>query len=298
MALTLERLRVFLAVAECQHFTKAALSLGLTQSAVSASVAGLEEDIGLRLFHRIGRRVELTVEGDLFRIEANRVMDAAKQAEAVAGEISGLARGKLTVMGSQTVTTYWLPSRLHDFRTDHPGIETTLGMGNTEQVVQSVLNGSCDIAVVEGRVEEKDLSVEIVAHDRMACVVGREFASLALRPLDRNTAAGLSWVLREPGSGTRAMTLDLLVSFGLETGDCRSILELPGNEAVRVAVEAGAGASVLSRLVAAPGLAAGSLVELSCPLPVRSFSLLRHRERHISRAARAFIPYLTERHTS
>ncbi len=290
--MTLEQLRIFAAVAERLHFTQAAQALGLTQSAVSAAVAALEGRWNVALFHRIGRCVELTAEGRQFLDEARRVLSSARHAEKVLAELSGLERGRLVLSGSQTVATYWLPPLLHAFHNQHPGIAIDLSIANTAQVCQAVEQGDCDLGIVEGAVSNPALTTRTVADDRLALVVAGNHQWAAQQALEAEDLRRLPWILRESGSGTRVATQDLLASRGLSLADVDVVLELPSNEAVRAAVEAGAGASVLSMLVVGPALAAGTMRAAACVLPGRRFSLVRHCERGLSRAAQAFADLL------
>jgi DNA-binding transcriptional LysR family regulator len=127
--MTLEQLRVFVAVAERQHMTRAAESLHLTQSAVSAAVAALEARHSAKLFHRVGRGIELTEAGALFLSEARAVLARAEAAEWVLSELGGLQRGTLSLHASQTIASYWLPWHLVAFRRAHPGIWVCRGRG-------------------------------------------------------------------------------------------------------------------------------------------------------------------------
>jgi DNA-binding transcriptional LysR family regulator len=287
--MTLDQLRIFVAVAERLHFTKAARHLNLTQSAVSAAVAALEARAGFDLFHRVGRRVELSSQGALFLAEARRVLMASQQADAMLDDLAGLHRGRLTVMGSQTIGAYWLPPLLHRFRQLHSSIAVELSIGNTAQVTDAVVAGVVDIGFVEGDVDHPALQQRRVDDDRMALVVGERHRWAADRELDVDAVRRLPWILRERGSGTRAATEALLASRGLTVADVGVALELPSNEAVRTAVEAGAGASVLSTLVVATSLRAGVLVTAACALPARDFTALKHRERRLGRTARALL---------
>lgn len=287
--MTLDQLRIFVAVAERLHVTRAAEHLGLTQSAVSAAVAALETRTGVQLFDRVGRGIVLTAEGTTFLGEARRVLQSARHAEAVLEELADLRRGRLAVMGSQTTATYWLPPLLHRFRTDHPGVTVEMSIGNTAQVAQAVLDGQVELGFVEGAVMLPALDQQAVAEDRLALVVGRAHAWAADCALGAEEFQRLPWVLREPGSGTRAATEALLASRGLSLADVTVALELPSNETVRVAVQAGAGATVLSTLATGTGIRAGLLKAAACVLPSRRFSALRHGERRLSRAAQAFL---------
>jgi DNA-binding transcriptional LysR family regulator len=101
--------------------------------------------------------------------------------------------------------------------------------------------------------------------------------------------AELDWILREPGSGTRSEFEAALAEFGLAPGDLRVVLELPSNESVRAAVEAGAGAATLSELVVTASLRTGVLARLDVELPERAFHVLNHRERRVGRVGEALL---------
>src|SRR6202790_2024334 len=136
--MTLEQLRIFIAVAEKQHVTHAASELNLTQSATSAAIAALEARYGIKLFDRVGRGIVLTQTGRDFLDEARQVVARAKAAAQVLNDLAGLKRGSLTLAASQTVANYWLPSRIGTFRKDHPCIDLQVTIANTEQIAQAV----------------------------------------------------------------------------------------------------------------------------------------------------------------
>lgn len=286
--MTLEQLRIFVAVAEREHVTRAAHDLNLTQSAVSAAVSALEARHATKLFDRVGRQIALTEAGRAFLGEAKAVLARAEAAEKVLADLAGLARGSLALAASQTVGNYWLPAVVHRYRLRHPGIAVSVTIGNTEAVAARVRDGAADLGLVEDAVDDAALSATSVAEDEMVLLVppGHPWAD---RPPDAAGLAAGPWVLRERGSGTRAIFERALPGLGVQPAELAIALELPSNEAVRAAVEAGAGATVLSRLVAASALKAGSLAAVDLPLPRRRFFLLRHRERYVTAAVRAFL---------
>ena len=295
--MTLEQLRVFVAVAERQHVTQAARALNLAQSAASAAIAALEGQHATRLFHRVGRGIELTEAGRVFLGEARAVLARAAAAELTLAELGGLVRGTLTVHASQTISSYWLPRHLVAFRLAHPGVEVRLTVGNTLQVAGAVHDGAAELGFVEGAVNDPALDSTTVARDRLVIVVapGHPWAARgtgrdALTPAELGDSP---WVLRELGSGTRSAFEAVLEGLGLLPQQLQVALELPTNEAVRAAVEAGAGATALSASVVAGGIEAGLLVQAGFELPDRDFHVLRHRERYRSRAAGALMDVIT-----
>ncbi|HEX3982390.1 MAG TPA: LysR substrate-binding domain-containing protein, partial [Acidisoma sp.] len=257
--LSLEQLRVFVAVAERQHMTRAADALGLAQSAVSGAVASLEARYGTKLFHRIGRGIALTEAGTLFLTEAEAVLARAARAELVLSELGNLKRGTLTVQASQTIASYWLPRYLVRFREAHPGVDIKLSIGNTAQVATAVHEGAAELGFIEGAISDTALIAEEVARDQLVILVAPDHPWVGReRPTLEQLALG-PWVLREQGSGTRSAFEAAMSGFGLAEGSLQVSLELPSNEAVRAAVEAGLGATALSASVAAPSLEAGLL---------------------------------------
>jgi len=293
--MTLEQLRVFTAVAERQHVTRAAEALNLAQSAASAAIASLEAHHGAKLFHRVGRGIALTEAGSLFLIEAKAVLARAEAAELVLSELGGLQRGTLAVQASQTIASYWLPRHLVAFRRAHPGIDIRLGVGNTAQVAAAVHLGAAELGFVEGGIDDPALTTCRVARDQLVIVVGPEHEWAGAARLEPARLIESEWVLREPGSGTRSVFEAALAGFGIAAGALRVALELPSNEAVRAAVEAGMGATAISASVAASSLEAGLLHQVCLALPERDFTVLRHAGRHCSRAAEALLHLVASR---
>lgn len=287
--MTLEQLRVFVAVAERQHVTRAAEALNLAQSAASAAIAALEARHEAKLFHRVGRGIEMTGAGAVFLVEARAVLARAEAAELVLAELGGLKRGTLRVNASQTIASYWLPRHLVAFRRAYPGIDIRLTVGNTAQAAAAVHEGSAELGFVEGDVDDPVLSSRMVARDYLVVVVGAEHPWASCADVAAAQLMDSEWVLREPGSGTRAMFEAALKEFGVPIGALRIALELPTNESVRAAVEAGMGATAISASVAAPSLEAGLLHKIALALPERDFCVLQHAGRHRSRAADALL---------
>ena len=292
--MTLEQLRIFVAVAECEHVTRAAEALRLTQSAVSAAVAALERRYGVALFDRVGRRIELNEAGRLFLGEARAVLARAAAAELALSEMSGLKRGTLSVHASQTIASYWLSPRLVAFRRAYPQIEVKLAVGNTAQTAKAVIDGTAELGFVEGRVEDPALQQSTIGQDRLTIVVGAGHPWALKKRLTEQDLVEGDWVLREPGSGTRSEFEAALGSSGLSPGALKIALELPTNEAVRAAVEAGAGVTAISELVVEAALRAGTLVAVAFQLPARPFLVLHHRNRYQSKAAQEFVKIIAK----
>jgi len=284
---TLEQLRVFVCVAECEHMTRAAQKLNLTQSATSAAIAALEERHGVKLFDRIGRRIALTGGGRAFLGEARAVLARATTAEQTLADLAGLNTGELVLAASQTIGGYWLPPRIVQFRAAYPGLTIKLRIGNTQRVAALASAGDVDLAFAEGEVSDPALAISPIGGDELVIVAAPKARGL-LEGLDAGRLTAAPWVAREKGSGTRSAFEAALTAFGVDAAKRHSVLELPSNEAIRAAVEAGAGLAIMSRLVVGASIKAGSLIVSPLALPRRCFFLLRHKQRYESRASRAF----------
>ncbi len=262
--MTLEQLRIFAAVAEREHVTQAAGILHLTQAAVSASIAALEAQHGVKLFDRVGRGVALTTAGRQFLPEAQALLARAAAAEAALGDFGGLKRGRVKVCASQTMAGYFLPPVLAGFRRRYPGVEVLLAIGNTAQVAHALREGEAELGFVEGPLEARDLAVEEVAAERMGLFApaGHPWGRGGeMTPSDLRRA---EWVFREEGSGTRAAFLAAIGERGIDVAALNIVLTLPSNEAVREAVVAGAGVACLSPMVCAARCGPGCCARATC----------------------------------
>jgi len=290
--MTLEQLRIFVAVAEREHMTAAARALNVTQSAASAAIAALEERHQIKLFHRVGRGIALTEAGRLFLAEARGVLARADMAQTVLRELGGLERGTLRVVASQTIAAYWLPPFLATFHTRHPAIAIDLAIGNSEQAAARVHDGGADLGIVEGQIDDPALAHWPIGEDRLLLVSASPFGNA---PIDADWLRQARWVLREPGSGTRSTFDRHLRRLSVDPTMLDVALTMPSNESVRTAVEAGAGVAVLSALVVGPAVAAGALHVAPIAFEPRPFFGLRHKERYRTKAADALLNVIASR---
>lgn len=290
--MTLEQLRIFVAVANELHMTRAAEALGITQSAASAAVAALEARHAIRLFDRVGRGIELSEAGRAFLPEAKAVLAGAKLAIQSLDDLAGLKRGAVTIHASQTIASYWLPKRIVRFRNAYPQIETKLAIGNTAQVAKAVSDGEVELGFIEGAVHQPLLERRRVDFDRLAIVAAPDHPWANGEPVTAENISQGPWVLREPGSGTRSEFEHALEQLGGSAAALNIALEMPSNESVVGALSGGGLVTAISELVVAPLVEIGRLKRIDFDLPDRTLALLRHRERHKSRAADAFVDML------
>jgi DNA-binding transcriptional LysR family regulator len=290
-----EASRAIAAVAEREHVTRAADTLGLAPPSVSAAVASLEREFGTKLFHRVGRGIALTEGGKLLLDEARTLVNRADAVKLAMREFTGLSRGRLEIKASQTIASHFLPSRLVDFHQAYPGVALVVSLGNSTQVVEAIIRGNIELGFVEGPEEELQdscLAVEMIARDDLVMVVSVNHPWATMEKLWVDDLTAGKWVLREDGSGTRAASVRALDALGVPYGKLNIAIELPSNEAVLAAVLAGAGATILSARVCADVIKVGTLKRLPVSLAPRAFYAVQHADRYRSRAVSALLEIL------
>ncbi|MGC1777952.1 MAG: LysR family transcriptional regulator [Xanthobacteraceae bacterium] len=291
--MTLDQLRIFVEVAERGHVTRAAEALGMSQSAASAAVAALESTYQIKLFDRIGRGIQLTETGRTFLREARAVLDRASMARSVLQDLAGGPVGPVSIAASLTIATYWLPRRLAAFQAANPGARLHVVIRNTHDVETAVVEGEANVGLVEGPTQHPALMRQQIDHDRLMLVVASDHPPLPADASGQLDLRAITWVIREAGSGTRRGLEDLAAGEGLSLDDLKISLVLPSNEAVREAIEAGAGATIVSRHVVASAIANGTLKAIPVDLPLREYALVRHRDRHETLAQQTLVAHLT-----
>jgi DNA-binding transcriptional LysR family regulator len=293
MLVSLHQLSVFRAVARHQSFTRAAEELQISQPAVSAHVRELERLYGVELFEQIGRRVRLTEAGNVLAEYAARLLALVEESRRALDELKGLESGHLALGASTIPGAYFLPEVLGRFKERHPGVEVALRIADTHQVLGMLRRGEVDLAVVGESREEDGLRRRPYRSDELVLVVspGHRWARDGLAAVAELGEA--TWVLREPGSSTRENAEALLRRAGVVP---RVAMEWASTEAIKKAVQAGLGVSILSALAVELEVSHGLLAvirhpALSCQ---RQFSIVSHQDRRLSPAARAFAALLEE----
>ena len=291
--MTLDQLRIFLEVAERGHVTRAAEALGMSQSAASAAISTLETNYQTKLFDRVGRGIQLTETGRKFLHEARAVLDRASMARSVLQDLAGLPASPVAIAASQTIATYWLPRRLAAFHAANPRVRLNVVIRNTQEVESAVVEGEVNVGLLEGPTQHPALIRTQIDQDHIVLVVASPQPPMPVNAFGRLDLRAINWVIREAGSGTRRRLEELAVREGLSLDDLNIFLVLPSNEAVREAIVAGAGATIISRHVVASAIAAGTLTEIPIELPLREYALVRHRDRHATLAQQALVAHLT-----
>ncbi len=274
------RLQVFHAVARLLSFTKAAEVLHMTQPAVTFQIRQLEEQFDTRLFDRAHNRVSLTEAGHVAFEYAEVIFEKYSEMENAIREITGSISGSLTLGASTTISEYMLPALLGDFNAKNPEVLLRLRVSNTEGIVSMVENNVIDLGVVEGPVTNKNLLVEICKKDDLVVVVPPEHELAKQKSVSVKKMLEFPFICREEGSGTREVIADHLNAQGLGKHALKACLELGSPEAIKGAIQAGMGVSVLSSVSLAKEIKLGTLVTIPLDPPLsREFSFVRQRQK-------------------
>jgi DNA-binding transcriptional LysR family regulator len=242
--LTLHRLELFLAVLDSGGVARAARARNLSQPAVSEHLGGLEAFFGVRLFERAGRGVRPTAAARLVEPFVRQALGLLSSAEQAVVEVRGLRAGAVAIGASTTPGTYLLPEVLGRFHTAHPRIALTLRIGDTREVEQWVAAGSLELGVTGAPPVGSGLVAEPWVKDELVAIVARRHPLARRRSVRAAVLARDPYISREEGSSTRSIAEQLFGELGVHL---RPAMELGSTEAVREAVAAGLGVSVVSR---------------------------------------------------
>lgn len=293
-ALNFNHLRLFLAVAEYGGVTRASEAVFVSQPAVSKAVQELERAVGVPLLERVGRRVVLTEAGETLAGYARRIFTLSEEGKRAMDELRGLAQGTLAIGASTTIGIYLLPAVMGAFHARYPALSLSLDIENVELVVRRLRAGTIEVALVEGPVRGPDLRVEPYRRDDLALVVaaGHPFARAGVATLE--DLASAPFLMRERGSGTREVVETALLERGITPNIA---MELGHTEAIKQAITAGLGVSILSTLTVGAEAEGGLLatVPIAGTTISRTLLLVRRRDYRPSSAVRAFLALLAER---
>jgi DNA-binding transcriptional LysR family regulator len=247
MSITLRQLEIFIAVAETAQVTKASKKLFVTQSAVSMALAELENQLGGSLFDRHGRSLLLNARGRYLLPLAKDITCQVSSIESIMSERNDTLEGRIDVVASTTLGNYILPYLIGAFKRVHPRVHVNLLVYNTKNAEQLVLDGQSDVGYVEGLLAKStDLKVRPWFQDELVILCG------PTDPLAHNDTFDVEkdikdkkWIMREQGSGTNATFREKMRDY---LDQINVVMEMGHPEAIKRAVESGAGIACLSSL--------------------------------------------------
>lgn len=280
-------LAAFRAVAQTGSVTAAAEQLHVSQPALTREIRELEERLGVALFDRLPRGMQLTEAGELLDGFAAQIFRLAEAAKSAIGEFTGLKRGHLSIVASHTSGAYLLPPLLDEFRRLYPNVTLDVAVSNTERVQEAVLAHECQLGLVEGVYDPTVFDARMMGRDKIIAVASAAHPLARRRRLDLAALAQAELIVREPGSGTRQTVEQAYARHGVALSPSCSI---GSPEAIKQLLTLGRSVAWMPRLSVAGELATGTLVQLPVKdLQItREMNLIWRKGRGLSPAARAF----------
>lgn len=284
--MTLRHLKIFVAVVDAGTMTAASKTLYMTQPSVSQAIRELESHYGAQFFDRISKRLYLTDQGTRFLSYARHILSLSDEMEMALAHPE--AFGTLKVGATLTIGNALLPSIVHRFQSEFPKISLQLFVKNTDDIEQMIIGNTIDLGLVEGYVVSQDIVQTPLASDSLALVCGRSHPLYGRTDITERQLAQQRFIVREPGSGTRALFENAMRAQGLSWTPA---WECSGSDIMTRAAAEGLGIAVLSERLIAREIASGTLWRLpSETLNLRrQFSIVYHKNKYFSDIAQHFI---------
>jgi len=289
---TLRQLRAFALVARHHSFVRAAGELHLTPSAVSMQIKELEQAVGMPLFGRDHKTVSITRAGELLLVDVNRALAALKDADDTLGRLRGRETGVVSI-GVVSNAKYFMPRLLARFHAAHPGVELRLTVANREQLVRQLGSNDVNLAVMGTPPGELATQAEPFAPQPLGIIAAPEHELAQQRAIAVEALAQLEFVVREPGSGTRAAMDRFFQNAHVEP---IRVMEMTSNETIKQAVMANMGLAFVSLHTAGLELRERLLVAIDVnglPL-VRNWHVVHLKSEPLTDAADSLRRFITE----
>jgi DNA-binding transcriptional LysR family regulator len=294
--LDLRRLEVFCKVVELKSFTKAAEALMLSQPTVSEHLRNLEDTLGERMVDRLGREVIPTPAGKVLYQYARNIIQLSEDAVQAVQAFKGKLSGNLIVGASTIPGTYILPGLIGSFKTEHSDVQITLRISDTAEIVEQILDRKLEAGLIGSKWNNRKLELEESFPDELVLVAFPGHPWESRKEIAPDELEGQPFILRERGSGTRAVMSAILQDHGFETSRLDVVAEMGSTEAVRQGIKERVGISILSRHAVDEDIRTGLLkaVGLKGVRFLRPFYLVQRRGRQPSPVCSAFLAHLRD----
>ena len=290
MRCTLRQLEIYAAVARMRSLTRAAAEVHLTQPAVSMQLKQLEEAVGVALTEPAGRGIRLTDAGREFAEHVEEVLERVAHLEELSARWKGVRSGRIR-LGVVSTAKYFVPRLLARFLQSRPGVDFRMTIHNREEILDELRANTIDFAIMGRPPEGMDCVATPFAPNPLGIVAAPEHGLSRRRGIAPSELSGERFIVREPGSGTRAAMERYFSAHHLRW---RTAMEMSSNESIKQAVIAGLGLGFLSLQTVRSELAAGRIVALDVQgLPIeRQWYSVRRTSRRLVPAAEEFGEFL------
>lgn len=290
----IRKLEAFCKVIELKSFTRAAEAMLLSQPTISEHIRSLEEELSQKLVDRLGREAEPTPVGRLLYGYAQKIIQTRREAVQAVEQYSGKLVGRIMIGCGTIPGTYILPRLIGQFRIQYPSIKATLCISSSRTISKKVLEGELEIGVVGAKWNESGLNWIEMFSDELTLAVhpGHPWAlkeSVSLKDVLQEP-----FIMREAASGTRKVFSKILEDNGLKESSLQEVAEIGSTAAIKEAVKAGIGVSILSRYAVYDDVNCGRMVAVAVQENKlqRPFYLIQRKNRELSPVTSVFLDYL------
>jgi len=292
-ALNLHQLATFQVVAKHCSFVRAAEELHFSQPAVSAQIRHLEKSLGVKLFDQIGRRTHLTKAGEELFLYSQKIFSVIDETLEIMDAFRSPHYGSLTVGADTTVGSYVVPGLLGKFHEIYPKVEISLQVLNRLMLIDALMNNRIEMAVMGIVPDDMPVEIEPLAYNTLVLVAAPTHRLAGIKNVPIQELGREHFLLREPGSGTRAALEGALANVGVPL---HVSMEVGNNSAIKQGVAAGLGIALISQVALDMELETNRLVILDVEgFPImRQWRLVHVKDKYLSATAKAFKSFLLQ----
>lgn len=284
------KLKIFYETAIELNMTKVAKKLYISQPSISQAIHEIEDEFGVKLFDRIGKKLFLTEEGIVYLSYARRILNLYEEGLKTINDMSKNQKGKIKIGASTTIGIYILPDIIKGFLQKHEGIEISLSINNSEEIEKMILENELDFAYIEGRSTYNEIIKEEIWEDELIFISSSQHKWNKKEDLEKEDISHEKLIMREVGSGTREVVEGFLENNNI---DYSIFMELGNTEAIKKSVEANLGVSCLSKRSVIEKIESGNLsgFRIKGKKIKRMLSLIYHKDKFLSNNIKSFIEY-------
>ncbi|MDE0583175.1 LysR family transcriptional regulator [Planococcus sp. A6] len=286
------KLEIFVTTAEQKSFTRAAELLHMTPSAISLSIKALENKLGVRLFERSNKYVQLTEAGQVMYAQSKEILLKYDQLKLALTELEPSTAMPLSIGAAYTFGEYFLPGIIYAFSKRHPNITPNITIHNSKTIIEQIHKQELDIGfIVEGEASGSDVDTKLFTEEGMVIIARSNHPIIRHSQVDRRLLEAETWIIREPGSGTRDVTDKLFAQLGIAP---KKVMSFGSSQTIKESVALGLGISYLSESTVKSETKIGSIGAITlADFPNKSrFHYITHRASFHTQAAQLFLDFL------
>ncbi|SHE39759.1 LysR substrate-binding domain-containing protein [Clostridium fallax] len=287
------KLKIYYEVATSLNMTKVAERMFISQPSISQAIKEIEEEMDCIFFERLGKKLYLTYEGEVFLSYARRILNLMEESKCRIKSFKNIEAGYISIGASTTIGVHLLPSIVRNFSKEYPMVDISLEIKNTDEIVNMILDNTIDLGLIEGEVNLDELIINDFYIDELVFIAPLEHHWKDKKYLDKTDFNDETLILRENGSGTRMIVERALKNKGIIYN---THMEIGHNEAIKKLVKNGFGVSCISKLCIEKDEEKDFIIRrMKDGKIIRNFYLVYHKDKFISKLLNIFLQYVKEK---